>query len=186
MNGTMRLATSPMRRMPPTMTAPTASVSTSPLIQCGTPKYVYEMSATFHAWNMLPPVTVETRSVTQKMPPTTRPTGASFGLDAASPRRTTYIGPPCGSLGSDRSRNSIACVTSVILSAMPITPTTHIQKSAPGPPSEIAIATPAMLPRPTVAESAVDSAWKWLIAPGSDLSSNLPRTTETPCVSARY
>src|SRR5690606_30443955 len=69
MNGTMRLATSPMRRMPPTMTAPTASVSTSPLIQCGTPKYVYEMSATFHAWNMLPPVTVETRSVTQKMPP---------------------------------------------------------------------------------------------------------------------
>ena len=35
---------------------------------------------------------------------------------------------------------------------------TAIQNSAPGPPSEIAVATPAMLPVPTVADSAVDSA----------------------------
>ena len=78
------------------------------------------------------------------------------------------------------SRNIIDCVTSVIFRHMPTTPTIHIQKSAPGPPREIAMATPAMLPRPTVAESAVDNAWKWLIAPGSPFSSYLPVTTATP------
>ena len=69
---------------------------------------------------------------------------------------------------------------------MPTAPTTHIQKTAPGPPSETATATPAMLPRPTVPESAVDSAWKWLIAPGSSFESYRPRRTATPWVRARY
>ncbi len=39
----------------------------------------------------------------------------------------------------------------------------------------IAIATPAMLPMPTVAESAVVRAWKWLRSPSSSGSSYLPR-----------
>ena len=46
------------------------------------------------------------------------------------------------------------------LSAMPKNAVTHIQNRAPGPPQWMAIATPAMLPMPTVADSAVDSAWK--------------------------
>ncbi len=50
---------------------------------------------------------------------------------------------------------------------MPRNPATIIQKTAPGPPSPTATATPAMLPNPTVAESAADRAWKWLISPGS-------------------
>jgi hypothetical protein len=77
-------------------------------------------------------------------------------------------------------------VTSVVFRAMPTKPTTHIQKTAPGPPSAIAIATPPMFPRPTVADSAAERAWKWLIAPGSSGSSYLPRTTWVPCVIARY
>ena len=38
---------------------------------------------------------------------------------------------------------------------------------APGPPIEMAMATPPMLPSPTVAESAALRAWKWFMAPGS-------------------
>ena len=50
---------------------------------------------------------------------------------------------------------------------MPKTAVTTIQKTAPGPPTLTAMATPAMLPRPIVADSALDSAWKWEISPGS-------------------
>ena len=39
---------------------------------------------------------------------------------------------------------------------MPKKPTTHIQNTAPGPPSAMASATPPILPRPTVADSAAD------------------------------
>ena len=42
-------------------------------------------------------------------------------------------------------------------------PARVIQKTAPGPPIVIAIATPPILPMPTVPETAADSAWKWLI-----------------------
>ena len=42
---------------------------------------------------------------------------------------------------------------------------------------ETATATPAMLPRPTVPETAAVSAWKWVTSPGASLSSYLPRTT---------
>ena len=41
---------------------------------------------------------------------------------------------------------------------MPTSAVIHIQKRRPGPPSAIAVATPAMLPVPTVAASAVISA----------------------------
>ncbi len=54
---------------------------------------------------------------------------------------------------------------------MPSSAVIHIQNSAPGPPKWMAMATPAMLPMPTVAESAVVSAWKWATSPGSSGSS---------------
>jgi len=69
--------------------------------------------------------------------------------------------------------------------AIPRKAVTHIQKRAPGPPRWIAIATPAMLPIPTVAESAVVSAWKWLTSPGSSGSSYFPDVTANPCASRR-
>jgi hypothetical protein len=45
-------------------------------------------------------------------------------------------------------------VHSTNLDAIPKSPATIIQKVAPAPPIETAIATPAILPNPTVAESA--------------------------------
>ena len=46
---------------------------------------------------------------------------------------------------------------------MPIRADTHIQNRAPGPPAVSAVATPAILPVPTVAASAVQTDWNWLI-----------------------
>ena len=47
---------------------------------------------------------------------------------------------------------------------------------APAPPTVTATPTPAMLPRPTVPDTAELRAWKWLISPGSSLRVYLPRT----------
>ena len=71
---------------------------------------------------------------------------------------TTHIGPPLGLSASSIFLCIIESETSLNLIAIPKNPTTHIQNTAPGPPSDIAKATPPMLPRPTVAESAVDKA----------------------------
>ena len=49
-----------------------------------------------------------------------------------------------------------------------------IQKTAPGPPSDTAAATPAIFPSPIVAERAEVKAWKWLICPVSLGLSYLP------------
>ena len=59
---------------------------------------------------------------------------------------------------------------------IPRKPITTIHSTAPGPPIPIAIATPAMFPSPTVADRAVESAWKCVIWPGSSLLEYLPRT----------
>ena len=48
---------------------------------------------------------------------------------------------------------------------MPSRALIHIQNTAPGPPMAMAPATPAMLPVPTVAASAVHTAWKGVMAP---------------------
>src|SRR3990172_3988034 len=48
---------------------------------------------------------------------------------------------------------------------MPRTPETQSQKSAPGPPRNRAVATPAMLPTPTVDARAVATAWNGVTLP---------------------
>jgi len=48
---------------------------------------------------------------------------------------------------------------------MPSTARSHIQKIAPGPPTDKAVATPAMLPIPTVLARAVLVAWNGVIRP---------------------
>ena len=58
---------------------------------------------------------------------------------------------------------------SAYLEAMPNSAVIHIQKSAPGPPIEMAAATPTMLPVPTVAASAVDMAANEEMSPFSPL-----------------
>ena len=49
---------------------------------------------------------------------------------------------------------------------MPTSATTHIQNTAPGPPSMMATATPAMLPAPTRPATLSISAWNELSCPG--------------------
>ena len=129
-----------------------------PVIQLGTPKYSCVNSPTFQAWNMLPPVDVDTSNITLNTIPIARPSPPMFLRSSA--RHATHIGPPCGLSGLSVLRYSIDIVTSVSLIAMPRKPMTHIQKIAPGPPSAMASATPPILPRPTVADSAADRAWK--------------------------
>ena len=48
---------------------------------------------------------------------------------------------------------------------MPNRPDSHSQNTDPGPPMEMAVATPAMLPTPTVDASAVATAWNGLTLP---------------------
>ena len=49
--------------------------------------------------------------------------------------------------------------------AMPKTPVSQSQRTAPGPPAAIAVATPTILPVPIVAASAVVRAPNWLMSP---------------------
>ena len=61
---------------------------------------------------------------------------------------------------------------------MPKRPETHSQNSAPGPPMTIAVATPAMLPTPTVEASAVATAWNGVTLPVPSPRENiLPSTS---------
>ena len=53
---------------------------------------------------------------------------------------------------------------SAVLSIIPKNAVTHIQKIAPAPPTDSAVATPAMLPIPTVPASDVAAAWKGLMS----------------------
>ena len=63
------------------------------------------------------------------------------------------------------SRYLTAKQPSAYLVAIPKKAAIHIQKIAPGPPALIAVATPTILPVPTVAASAVQSALKLSISP---------------------
>ena len=53
---------------------------------------------------------------------------------------------------------------------MPNNAASHIQKSAPGPPNAIAVATPTILPVPIVADKAVHNALKLESSPPSSFS----------------
>ena len=76
-------------------------------------------------------------------------------------------------------------VTSTNLVVMPRKAVIHIQKSAAGPPRKMANATPPMLPVPTVPDSAVDSAWKWVVSPWVASFEYLPVTTPQACLKKR-
>ena len=82
-----------------------------------------------------------------------------------SPRSSTYMGPPPMSPLGVLIRNFTASTASAYLVAMPKTPVSHIQSTAPGPPAATAVDTPTMLPVPMVAASAVISAPNWLMSP---------------------
>ena len=81
------------------------------------------------------------------------------------PRSRAYIGPPIMRPLALRTRYFMAKSPSAYLVAMPNTPVSQHQSTAPGPPSDMAVATPMMLPVPMVAASEVASAPNWLTSP---------------------
>ena len=90
---------------------------------------------------------------------------------------TTYIGParvsPLGSTSLYITDN----VQVKNLVAIPKIAVTHIQNIAPGPPTCIATATPAMFPSPIVPEREAARALKLLTSPTSDFVLCLPTKT---------
>ena len=68
------------------------------------------------------------------------------------------IGPPFISPFSFTSRYLLASIHSAYFVVMPNAAESHIHTSAPGPPANMAVATPTMLPVPMVAERAVINA----------------------------
>ena len=78
--------------------------------------------------------------------------------DFPKPSIIKYIGPPCKTPALSFPLNMIAKVDVKNFVDIPITALTHIQKTAPGPPIEIATATPAIFPIPMVEDKAVVSA----------------------------
>jgi hypothetical protein len=61
----------------------------------------------------------------------------------------------------------------------------HIQKTAPGPPKAIAVATPAMLPVPTRPERAMDKAWNEETPASELLPWNIKTTISLICLTCR-
>jgi hypothetical protein len=84
-----------------------------------------------------------------------------------SPFSSAYIGPPSMVPSSVLTRYFTASSASLYFVAMPRTPVSHIQSTAPGPPRLTAVATPTMLPVPMVAASAVVSAANGLTSPAA-------------------
>ena len=76
-------------------------------------------------------------------------------------------------------------VHSTNLEDIPNKPAIIIQNVAPAPPRETATATPAILPKPTVAETAVAKAWKCVMLPGALGSSYFPFAKASECLKPR-
>ena len=76
------------------------------------------------------------------------------------PFSRAYIGPPATVPSGLTTLYFTASTASEYFVAIPKTPVSHIQKTAPGPPAATAVLTPTMLPVPIVAASAVTRAPK--------------------------
>ncbi len=81
------------------------------------------------------------------------------------PRSRAYMGPPSMVPSDVFTRYLTASNPSEYLVAIPKTPLNQHHRTAPGPPSETAVATPMMLPVPMVAARAVARAPNWLTSP---------------------
>ena len=76
------------------------------------------------------------------------------------------MAPPCILPSGVRTRYFTAIRDSAYLVAIPNTPASQHQNTAPGPPRNTAVPTPMMLPVPMVDARAVVRAWNWLYVTG--------------------
>ncbi len=164
MKGTRTSQKRAIHLMPPMRTSPVAAAMMIPQVMrmgisaVPSGKRSITLLVTALAWNMLPMPKAATTVKRAKRTP------SHFMF---RPRSRTYIGPPDISPRSFLTRNCTERRASAYLVAMPKTPVIHIQKMAPGPPAVTATATPTMLPAPTVAARAVESAPNGLTSPSA-------------------
>ena len=102
----------------------------------------------------------------------------------ANARSQAYMAPPSISPLWSFTRYFTDTNTSAYFVAMPKMPAIHIQKTAPGPPAIMAVATPTIEPVPMVAASAVESAPKFEMSPSAPLS--LTHDSLIACGSRRW
>ena len=159
MNGTSFSATLEMDFTPPKITSATAMAITSAIAQSGTPGKLDSMMPVIAADCTAEPVPMV--AITAKAANATAPILAHQGTlpsERLNARSHAYIAPPSISPLWSFTRYLTDANTSQYLVAMPNTPVSHIQKTAPGPPAIMAVATPTMDPVPMVPARAVTSA----------------------------
>ena len=86
------------------------------------------------------------------------------------PRSSAYMGPPMKEPSFARTLYLMERTASLYFVAMPKSPVSQIQSTAPGPPIPTAVATPTIFPVPMVAAMAVASAPKPLTSPLASVS----------------
>ena len=144
-----------MLPMPPTMTSQTSTAMPMPAIHVGRPSSLCRTTA------------IELGCVKGVVVIAATPAMSAYVLASQGdlrPSRSAYIGPERIVVPA-ASRQVKPSTASVNLMVVATKPYAQIQKSAPGPPETIAVATPAMLPVPIVPDRAVMKAWKGLSAP---------------------
>src|SRR5690606_1777387 len=101
------------------------------------------------------------------------------------PSSITYMGPPWICPDESLPLYIMASVQVKYLVAIPTKAETHIQKMAPGPPMLMAKATPLIFPKPTVAATAEDKAWREVMSPLAFGSSYFPLINFIACLKPR-
>ena len=86
------------------------------------------------------------------------------------PRSSAYMAPPCMRPSGVFTRYLTAISDSAYFVAIPNTPVSQHQSTAPGPPRAIAVPTPMIFPVPMVDARAVASAPNWLTSPSAPSS----------------
>src|SRR5690606_1299763 len=151
--------------IPPKITSAEKAVMIMPVIQVSIPKLFSTASATVLDCTELP--LLKDASLPNK-------SKIRASHVHVRPGTMSYIGPPDISPFSFLIRYLTARTPSPYLVAIPNSAVIHIQNTAPGPPSTQAVATPAILPVPIVADSAVISEANWEISP--ECSGCLPKS----------
>ena len=160
MKGTSHSATAPMRRMPPSTTAPVSTMSTMPVIQVSTPKALCTALAMPLAWTMLPmPKPASPPKIAKAVPSQRHCLGEAVldGEHGAAGVLALVV-----HLAELHGEHDFA-----VFGGHADEGGHHIRTGRRGRPGAMAVATPAMLPVPTVADRAVMSAAKGEISPSA-------------------
>ena len=161
MKGTSTVQTRAMALTPPRMTDAVSMQIKMPAPHVGMPKVSLASRAILLACTVQPmPNDASAVKTANKM--------ASQCM--LSPRSKAYMGPPYICPLSALTRYFTASSPSAYFVDIPKIPVSQHHRTAPGPPSATAVATPTILPVPMVAASAVASAPNWLTSPSAWLS----------------